>query len=234
MRKTVNDIKNRVVRLVGDVSNDGKARALEFLNDAQEYIQAERHWSFLHKMEDTITLVADTDTYNTPTGMYSISRMYYTNSQGEVERILTPVEDKDYLKFYEGQTSGNPSVYRMLDYGSNYQSRVQIGVAPSAQHISTFGSALYIEQNDQLTALTTDSQYPDLPFDFTKCLEFLAASLMCQSQGDMAQAAGYMATYQALMSKLKIKDLTRYGKTFREKPTDGPAPWRNRRRNDYR
>lgn len=234
-RKTLGNMVLRVSRLAGDTSSDGKARAKDFLNDAQEFIQDERNWSFLREVEEEITLEAGKDTYDTPSGMYQISKVYYTDSNNILSRILTPCTDEDWVKYYEGRSSGNPSVYRLFGMDStNYQLQIQIGIPPSANHISVFGSELYIEQEGTLAALTTDSQYSGLPGRFTKCLEYMGAALMCQSQGDryIAQAAGYMTTYSILIKKLKLKDAMRYGKMFNLKGT-GPNSWRGRGRTDY-
>lgn len=234
-RKTVGNMTLRVSRLAGDTSPDGKARAKEFLNDAQEFIQDERNWSFLREVEEKITLIAGTDTYDTPSGMYQIDKVYYTDSNNNTSRILRPCSDEEWVQYYEGRRPGNPSVYRLFGMDStNYQLRIQIGIPPSQNHIDVFGSELYIEQEGTLPALTANNQYSGLPGRFTKCLEYLGAAFMCQSQGDryVAQAAGYMTTYSILIKKLKLKDAMRYGKMFNLKGV-GPNSWRGRGRTDY-
>lgn len=233
MRKNVQTMVARIVRLVGDTSNDAKPRALEFLNDSQEHIQTEHSWSFLNNISATITLIADQDTYSTVTGMYNINKVYYQDTDNSVAVLLRPVSDEDWLKYYEGSSSGNPTVFRLISEGTNYQNQIQIGRPPSTTHISHYGADLYLEQYDKLTELTTPSQYSDLPYDFTKALEFLAAGLMCQSQGDFPQAQGFLTTYAMIIKKLIFKDVNRYGEQFDLKPDEGPLPWRGRSLTGY-
>lgn len=237
MRKTFTEMKLRIARLAGDVSDDGKARAGECLNDAQEQIRAEREWSFLKTVQATITLVVGTYFYDTPSNMYYPSKIYYTNSDGKTAGILDPVSDEEFIKYWQDVTNGNPSVYRLIGWDdSNYRTRIQIGPPPSAAHISQYGSELYVEQGNEITALTSSGQYSDFPGDFTKALEYLAASLMVQSQGDNDHATSLYQSYRLLIDKLKLKDVMRLGSLTRVKPAHSatPAPWRGRRRTDYR
>ncbi len=236
MRKTFGTMKSRVSRLANDISNDGVERGGEFLNDAQEFIQGTHPWSFLKHLEATIDLTANLQEYDTPDGMYNISRVYYKDSDNTINNFLWPAGDKEFLKYYDGQTADSPSVYRLLDLSTtNYQPRIQIGVAPSAGHIAKYTNKLYLEQFNKLTDLTSDLQYSDLPYDFTSALEFLAAGMMCQSQSDMTTAAGYLATYKMFIDELIMKDVNRYRKQFPIVPkvTAAPRGWANRNRSDY-
>ncbi len=126
MRRNYGEIKARVSRLCDNVSDDGVTRAGESINDAQEYIQAERDWSFLGALEQTITMVASTAGYDTPDGMYSIQRVYYKGTD-DTPVILMPCTDEDYLQYYDGRSAGDPTVYMLKDEGANYKSRIYLG-----------------------------------------------------------------------------------------------------------
>lgn len=237
MRKTFGQSKVKVSKLAGDASNDGKATAGDALNDAQELIEAIRAWSFLRPISASILLTAGTATYATPDGMYYASKVYWKNPDGTLGGFLDPADDDEFLKYYLGQTSGEPSRYRMLGFSSvNHQTKIQIGVAPSSAHIARNGQHLYLEQVNALTPLTEDSQYSDLPGEFSKALEYFAAALQCQSQGDNEQAASLMATHKMFINPLIANDVKRYGKQFPLVPTKGAAPnaWRGRSRRGYR
>lgn len=235
-RKTFSHLKMRTARLAGDVSDDGITRAGECLNDAQEYIEALRAWSFLKHIEATIELEAGTATYDTPDGMYYASKVYWKQADGTAGTILEPADDDEFVKYYLGVSNDSPTRYRMLGYSStNNQIRIQVGPPPSANHITNNGQYLYLEQVDTLTELTSDSQYCDLPGEFSKALECLAAALQCQGQGDDQQAASLMVSYGIFMKQLVAKDVKRYGKQFPIVPsiTATPYAWRGRQRTGY-
>ena len=235
MRKTFSALKLRVGRMANAVDDDSLERAGETINDAISHIKRERPWSFLRGVEQAITLTAGEDTYDTPTGMLNVQRVYYKDSDNTLI-LLRKVTDEEFLRDWQGQDADEPLVYRLLSMDTtNYQSRIQIARSPSSSFISSYGSTLYIEQTDNLSELTSDSAYPDLPGDFSQAIEYLAASLLCLQQGDQAQAAGYLQAYSLAITVLKADDATRYGKILPSYPLLSGAPnsWRRRSDRDY-
>lgn len=235
MRKNFSALKLRVGRLAGAVDNDSLARAGECVNDALEHIKRERAWSWLRGLEQAITLTAGEDSYDTPSGLLNIQRVYYKDTDNTLI-VLKRVSDAEFLRDWQGVDTDDPIVYRVIGMDTtNYQSRIQIAHPPSAAFISTYGSSLYVEQTDNLAALVDDSDYPDLSGDFTQAIEYMAASLMCLQQGDQAQSAAYLRAYGLTMRVLKAADATRMNDLLALQPRLAAAPnsWRHKRFKDY-
>jgi len=228
-------MKLRVGRLAGAVDDDSLARAGECLNDAILRVKRERPWSFLRSLESTITLTAGTDIYDTPTGLLNVTRVYYKDIDDR-PKILHKVTDEEFIRDWEANTSGEPLVFRLVTQDtSNYQNRIQIAASPSASHIATYGSTLYIEQTDDVDELVNDSDYTVFPPDFYQALEYLASGLLCLQQSDHQQAQAYLGAYDLAINVLKADDVARYGTLFPVQPQLGSTPnsWRRRRSYDY-
>lgn len=235
MRKNLQTLALTVARYANDVSNDGKERAKDCINDALVTIKRERPWSFLRDIAGEITLSAGVDIYNTPPGLLNIQRVYYRNTDG-TQRFLDKVTDEVFQRDWDGHRADDPAVYRIVSMDSTeFQSRLQIAPAPSAVFLAGYGTTLYLEQTSDIARLTNDSDLPDLPGDFTQAIEYLAAANFCLQQSDQAQAQGYLQGYALAITTLKADDANRYGKMFPIKPSLSSAPnsWRRRRRLDY-
>jgi len=228
-------MKLRVGRLAGAVDDDSLARAGETINDAILRIKRERPWSFLRSLDDTITLVAGTDIYDTPAGLLNVTRVYYLGTDDR-SKVLHKVADEEFVRDWEGNTSGEPQVYRLVTQDTtNYQNRLQVAGVPSAAHISTYGNTLYIEQTDDVDELVSDSDYTVFPPDFYQAIEYLGAGLLCMQQGDHQQAQAYLGAYDLAIRVLKADDVARYGSLFPVQPVLGAAPnsWRRAHNYDY-
>ena len=230
MRKNFAALKLRVGRLAGAVDNDSLARAGECVNDALDHIKRERPWSFLRGVEQTIALTAGEDTYDTPTGMMNVQRVYYKDTDSTLI-MLRRVSDAEFLRDWQGVDTDEPIVYRVLGMDTtNYQSRIQVAHPPSASFVATYGSNLYVEQTDDLSTLVDDTDYPDLPGDFTQAIEYMAASMLCLQQGDQAQGAAFLSAYGLTMRVLKAADATRLNDLLPLQPTLGASPNASRRK----
>lgn len=233
-RMTFGDLKWAVAFMAGDTSAKGQAIAGNCINQIQHRIQRKRRWSFLTDLDSTITLTTGLGTYDLPDDFSFISQVYYKDTDG-TPIMLDPASDWTYFRYINEDDPDEPYLYRLISMGSNRKLKIQIGPPPSATFIARYGDLL-IEQEDEASQLTADTDYTSWPDDFRTCIQYGAAMLMATIIGtDRDKMAEFSLFFQSELADLAGTDAIRYGKMFPFKPSPAStlSPWKRGGGSDY-
>jgi len=234
-RMSFGELKWAVAFMAGDTSAKGQALAGTCINQIQLRIQRKRKWSFLVDRDSTITMESGTGIYDLPDDFSQISQVYYKNLDDR-PMMIDPASDWTYFRYINEGDPDEPYLYRLLSLGSNRKLRILLGPPPNASFISTYGATLYLEQEAEVSQLTSDTDYTSWPDDFRTCIEAGAALLMITAMGgDTNKASTFGALFQSELLDLSGADAMRYNKMFAFTPALGgtPRPWARGVRSDY-
>ena len=229
------ELKWAVAFMAGDTSAKGQALAGTCINQIQLRMQRKRKWSFLIDRDSTITMESGIGIYNLPDDFSQISQVYYKNLDDR-PMIIDPSSDWTYFRYINEGDPDEPYLYRLLSLGSNRKLRILLGPPPSTSFIATYGSKLYLEQEAEVSQLTSDTDYTSWPDDFRTCIEAGAALLMITAMGgDTNKASTFGALFQSELLDLSGADAMRYNKMFAFTPalSGTPRPWARGVRSDY-
>jgi len=206
-RKTFEELKWEVSRLVGDTTVKGQVLAGESINQIIEVMDESHFWSFFKDNEQSIELVAGQGNYDLPDDFTHLVKLWYYDSGFQILRPAT--DDEEYR--YGSETPGTPELFRLIGALDSQTAKPQLQVtpAPSVDFV-TEHARFELEMVKGFDKLTTDSAYPVFPDRFSKVIEWGAATLLST---DPDQVTKLQAQYEAAL-KLKIsQDQTRYEDT---------------------
>lgn len=239
MRKTFGQLKLAVARMADNITQAGQNIAGDKINSIIETMMEERDWSFFRIRSATITLDSTNHTYDLPSTFDRVDKVYYKDTDGEF-RELDPLTDDRYFELINEDDPDDPRFFRFLDMDStNLKPRIQIGPRPSSSFLSRYGTSLYLEIYQDVTALALDATYPAFPGRFTKIIEYGAAALMCADQADTTKQQSFYTIYQTMLDRKILQDKDRYREMLIIKPIPSSTIYPQRtgrsagRDNDY-